>query len=80
MILKFLLDMAVSVLCAGMTGLQILTLPVDLIGALATVIQYGQYVIGVDLFAVILGSVAFWITVKCSVGLLVFIWKLLPLT
>ena len=50
------------------------------IGALATCVQYGQYIMGADLFLAVLASAMFWIGLKATAGLLIFIWKLLPLT
>lgn len=76
MIVMFFVNSVVNILC----GVLILSLPVDLIGALATCVQYGQYVMGADLFLAVLASAMFWIGLKATAGLLIFIWKLLPLT
>ena len=80
MILEFLINIVVNVLCGALTGMQILSLPVDLIGALATCVQYGQYVMGADLFLAVMASAMFWLGLKATAGLLIFVWKLLPLT
>ena len=78
MIVMFFVNSVVNILCGVLTGMQILSLPVDLIGALATCVQYGQYIMGADL--AVLASAMFWIGLKATAGLLIFIWKLLPLT
>ena len=80
MIVMFFVNSVVNILCGVLTGMQILSLPVDLIGALATCVQYGQYVMGAGLFLAVLASAMFWIGLKATAGLLIFIWKLLPLT
>lgn len=41
MIVMFFVNSVVNILCGVLTGMQILSLPVDLIGALATCVQYG---------------------------------------
>lgn len=80
MIIEFFVNIVVTLLCGAVSGLKLLSLPVDMIGALATVIQYGQYIMGADLFLAVLASAMFWIGLKATAGLLIFIWKLLPLT
>ena len=40
MIVMFFVNSVVNILCGVLTGMQILSLPVDLIGALATCVQY----------------------------------------
>lgn len=79
MIIEFFVNIVVTLLCGAVSGLKLLSLPVDMIGALATVIQYGSYVMGSDLFLLVMGSVMFWIGVKTTAGVLIFVWKLLPL-
>ena len=41
MIVMFFVNSVVNILCGVLAGMQILSLPVDLIGALATCVQYG---------------------------------------
>lgn len=80
MILEFLLNIVVNCLSGVMKGLQIVSIPTDAIHALVEIIVYGNYVVGTDILLLIFGSVMAWITIRCTVGLAVFIWKLLPLT
>lgn len=61
MIIEFFVNIVVTLLCGAVSGLKLLSLPVDMIGALATVIQYGSYVMGADLFLLVMGSVMFFI-------------------
>ena len=41
--------------------------------------RYANFVTA-DLFLAVLASAMFWIGLKATAGLLIFIWKLLPLT
>lgn len=61
-------------------GLAFLGLPYDLINTLSSILCYGTWVIGADLMAIIISSIVFWWTVKFAVGLIVWVWELLPLT
>lgn len=80
MVIKFLLDIVVSVVNVALSGLSLLSLPVDLISAFATCIEYGQYFLGDDLFLLVLSTAVFWIGLKATAGVILFIWRLLPLT
>lgn len=57
-----------------------LGLPFDVINGLATFTGYGAWVVGVDLLAVFGASVVFWWVFKGTVGVVVFLWRLLPFT
>lgn len=80
MIVNVLLNFVVNVFCALFKGLEIVSLPTDMIASLLSIISYGNYVIGADLTMAIFGSIMGWITIRSTVGLVIFIWKLLPLT
>lgn len=80
MIVEFLLDMICGIVGGIIDGLQIVTLPVDLIATLAKITSYGNAIVGSDLMIIIGGCIGFWIALRASFGLAVFVWKLLPLT
>lgn len=61
-------------------GLAFLGLPYDLINVLGSVLCYGTWIIGADLMALIVGAIVFWWGVKFAIGLVVWLWELLPLT
>lgn len=59
----------------------------DMLGPVYTILNgfsaftgYAAYIVGRDLLLISLGSVAFWWGLKASWGLIVYLWKLLPLT
>ena len=59
---------------------QIVDLPVNFIDVLLDILCYGVWVVGADLIAIILSNVVFWLTLKYQIGLIVWLWRLLPFT
>lgn len=59
---------------------EIFNLPTQAISALETILVYGNWIVGVDIMALFVGSVVFWWGIHTSIGLVVWLWKLLPLT
>lgn len=80
MIVESLLDLFALLFQTALSGIEILTLPLDLMNFLQDILCYGIWVVGADMMALIIASVLGWWTVKATVGLVIFIWKLLPLT
>lgn len=60
--------------------LGVFTLPLDLVTVLADITCYGAWIVGDDLLLIVAGCISFWLMIKFTAGLLVFIWKLLPFT
>lgn len=79
-----IIELLVTFGCTFLKGLldvvSFLSLPVDLINVLSTITGYGSWVVGGDLLLIVLGCVVFWWGVKISIGLGVYIWRLLPFT
>lgn len=61
-------------------GLQVVSLPVNLVTVLVEFMRVGAWILGADLLGIAFASVLFWLTFKLTAGLLLFIWRLLPLT
>lgn len=61
-------------------GLQIVSLPVNLATVLVDFMKVGAWILGADLLGIVFSSILFWLTFKLTAGLLLFIWRLLPLT
>ena len=61
-------------------GLEFVKLPTELINALQSILVYGVWVVGADLFALFVGTIVAWWIIKFTIGLVVFVWELLPLT
>lgn len=62
------------------SGFSLISLPVNLINVLVDIMKFGAWVIGADLLGLVIGSIGFWLTFKFTAGLVLFIWRLLPLT
>lgn len=80
MILEGLVNIFCALLDGLLFGLQLVQIPIQGIEALATVTAYGSYVVGADLLLCFAAVVSAWMLVKLTVGVGLFIWRLLPLT
>lgn len=80
MIVQFFLDFAVNLFTGLFAVLDFVQVPVDVISTLATITSYGTWIIGTDVALMFCGSISFWLTFKLTVGVIKFIWQLLPLT
>lgn len=80
MIVQFFLDFAVNLFTGLFAVLDFVQVPIDIISVLATISGYGTWIIGSDVVLMICGSISFWLSFKLSVGVIKFIWQLLPLT
>lgn len=80
MIIEGTLDLFFSLLEMAFSGLEAIYLPTQLINTLSTLMCYGVWVVGVDVLGYFVSAVVFWWTLKFTVGLVVWVWELLPLT
>ena len=80
MIGEVLLDLFFGLFSGLFSALEFISLPTQLIGTLATITSYGVWVVGADILAFFVGTVVFWWGVHLSIGLAVWLWKMLPLT
>lgn len=80
MIVEGLLEIICDLIIGLLSGFNALDLDLSVITALLDVIGYGVYIIGGDLLLWFAGCVFAWTSFKFVAGLVVFLWKLLPLT
>ncbi len=80
MIVEFFINMFVAFLDTLISAVSMVTLPIDMISALSTVSAYGSWVVGSDLLLIFATCVFTWTTVKIGIGLVLFVWRLLPFT
>lgn len=80
MIGETLIDLCIGVLRGLFGVLEIVNLPTQLIGTLGNILVYGNWVVGTDVLLLFVGSVVFWWGVHLSIGIAIWVWKLLPLT
>lgn len=80
MIVESLLDFSLTLIQGLFSALQFVSLPTDLLTALLDFFCYGTWVIGADLLGVFVSSVVGMYTFKFTAGLVLFFWRLIPLT
>lgn len=80
MIVETVVDLFFSLMSTAFSGLEIIGLPFQLINTLQTILVYGTWIVGADILALFVATVVGWWAIKFVVGLVVFIWELLPLT
>ena len=80
MIVETIIDFFCSLIYALFSGFELVSLPYNLLGALVSILECGTWVVGADIMALFLASIAFWWAVHMSIGLAIWVWKLLPLT
>lgn len=80
MIVEGLLDIITSLIFGLFSTFEIVKLPLELIGVLSTILQYGVWVVGADVMALVFSSVFAWWGIKFTVGIVLWLWELLPLT
>lgn len=80
MIIEFFIDIVCNILTVLFNGIEAVNIPVSGIVAIAEITSYGCYIVGTEFLLVFCGVVSFWMTIKFSIGLSLFVWRLLPLT
>ncbi|MGC6178118.1 hypothetical protein [Bacteroides xylanolyticus] len=80
MIIEFFINMFVAFLDTLISAVSMVTLPIDMISALSTVSAYGSWIVGSDLLLIFATCVFTWTTIKIGIGLVLFVWRLLPFT
>lgn len=80
MIVESLVDLFFNILTTAFSGMQIIGLPMDVIYVLQTILGYGIYIVGADLMAIMFTMIVSWWMIKFTVGFVIWVWELLPLT
>lgn len=80
MIFEGLINILCGLIVGVLQGFNMVTLPVNLIQALGAFCSYGAYIVGADLLLIFASCVLMWMTIKSVLGIILFIWRLLPLT
>lgn len=80
MIFEFIIDVFCKFIVGLLNTANAVAIPVNGIQTLATFTSYGSYIVGSDLLLTFCSVVLMWMTIKLSVGIGLFIWRLLPLT
>lgn len=80
MIIEYIFSFACDLIYQLFSGFEVITLPTQLIGTLTTFLEFGVWIVGTDILSMFVASVVLWWGVHLSIGLAVWLWKLLPLT
>lgn len=80
MIGEVLIDLFFGIFGTMFATFEFVQLPTQLIGTLTTILAYGNWIVGIDIMALFVGSVVLWWGVHLSIGIAVWLWKMLPLT
>lgn len=80
MIVETIFQWSCNFILGLFSAFEFISLPLDLISVLYTILCYGTWVVGADVLLLVSGSVMFWLLFKSGVGLILWLWKLLPLT
>lgn len=80
MIVEGVVDLFFDLMTAVFYGLEVIHLPEQFIKTLSTITAYGTWIVGLDILTLFVTMIVTWWTIKFAVGVVVFIWELLPLT
>lgn len=80
MIGEVLIDSFLGTFRLLLGAVEFMSLPVNLIAVLGNILAYGNWIVGLDIMVLFTASVVFWWGVHLSIGLAVWLWRMLPLT
>lgn len=80
MIVKVAIELLCGLITVTLNGFNAVNIPVNGIQVLSSFAAYGSYVVGADLLLMFCSCVLMWMSVKLTLGLVLFVWRLLPLT
>ena len=80
MIVEFIVNCFCGLLDGVFLTVNFVSIPVNGIQVLGTFVSYGASIIGADLLLLFCSTVMMWSTLKLSLGLILFMWRLLPFT
>lgn len=80
MIVESIIDLFFNSLTLAFHGMEIVGLPFQVISVLQTILCYGVWIVGADIMAIFVSLIVGWWVVKFTVGLVIWLWELLPLT
>lgn len=80
MIIETILQWSCNLIVGLFSLFEVVNLPSDAISVLYSILCYGVWVVGSDLMLIFISTVMGWITFKATVGLVIWLYKLIPLT
>lgn len=80
MILDNLASFAIFILEIIFDSFTLVALPINFISFLITILEFGSWVVGGAFLSLVFGNIFFWFSFKLAAGLILFIYRLIPLT
>lgn len=80
MIIESLCSFAIYIVDLILSGFTAISLPVNLVSFLVNVLEFGAWVVGGDFLALVFANIFIWYGFKLTAGLILFIYRLIPLT
>lgn len=80
MIVEGLIDLFINIMLLVCDTISLVPLPVALMDVLFDILCYGTWIIGADFMAIFLTCVVGWFAARFTIGVVVFVWELLPFT
>jgi len=80
MILQGIMDVFYGIFCQLMTVVSIIDIPADIANGMVAVTGFGAWVCGADILVLTFAVVSGWFVLKLTVGLVLWLWDLLPFT
>lgn len=80
MIVENTIDLFFSILRMAFQGMEVIGLPLQVINTLQTILVYGIWIVGADIMAIFVALIVSWWAIKLTVGVVIWLWELLPLT
>lgn len=80
MIVEGLIGLAMNFMELLFSGFNLVYIPVDIASTLLNILGYGAWVLGADMVAIVFTTIIGWLLFRFTAGVLVFVWRLLPLT
>lgn len=62
------------------SGLESSAIPTDMIAPLLNIMKFGVWVLGADLYMIVITVIFGWLFFKLTSGIVLFIYRLIPLT
>lgn len=80
MIVEGLASFAIWILNLIFEGFTLISLPANFISFLITILEFGAWVVGGAFLSLVFSNIFFWLSFKLAAGLVLFIYRLIPLT
>lgn len=80
MVVESLVSMFINLMLGVCDTISLVPLPVAMMDVLFDILCYGTWIIGADFMAIFLTAIVGWFVVRFTLGIVIFLWELLPLT